>query len=102
MVEFISTYEGINYKIPESKKYARFTNGKFATNDSQVISYLHGHPDYGQTLTDTGKTSKKSITVDVAICPICGKVCGSKLGLNGHMRVHKELLPESRDESEDI
>jgi len=27
--------------------------------------------------------------VDSLACPVCGKICGSKLGLTAHMRVHK-------------
>lgn len=105
MVEFVSKYREMNYKIPESEKHARFTDGRLFTNDSQVISYLREHPDYGQTLTDVGKTSRKIIAAGVDICPVCGKICRNKFGLKGHLRTHKkedaETMQSIEEESEE-
>ncbi len=90
MPEFISKYQGINYKIPETSKNAKFNQGRLSTNDEQTVSYLRQHQDYGSTLTEVGK-SKPSMTVGVCFCPVegCGRVFQSEAALRGHMKVHK-------------
>lgn len=91
MAEFISTYQGINYKVPESSKHAKFERGRLSTNDEQTISYLRQHQDYGSTLTELGGAGSKSVTVGVHFCPVegCGRVFKTEAALRAHMRVHK-------------
>lgn len=84
---FISKYQGINYKVPESDKTAKFERGRFSTNDDQVVSYLRDHQDYGTTLTEVG-SSGPSMTVDVIFCPECDRVFKTPQALATHMRVH--------------
>lgn len=33
---------------------------------------------------------KKTKKTEEFVCPVCGKVCKSKLGLTAHMRIHKK------------
>jgi len=92
MAEFISTYQGINYKIPESDKYAKFNQGRFSTSDEQVISYLRQHPDYGSVLTEVeNPTRTTGMTVDMYFCPVegCDRVFKTAQALAAHMRTHK-------------
>jgi len=90
VAEFISTYQGINYKVPESDKVARFQRGRLSTTDGQVISYLRNHPDYGSTLTEVeNPTRSTGVTVDVYFCPECDKVFKTQQALAAHMRSHK-------------
>lgn len=100
MAEFISTYQGINYKVPESNKHAKFTRGRLSTNDEQTISYLREHQDYGSTLTELGGAGGKSMTVDVHFCqaPGCDRVFKTKAALLAHMRSHKnEVREDNKD-----
>jgi hypothetical protein len=90
MAEFVSTYREVNYKIPETAdKHAKFSDGRLQTNDEQVVSYLRQHRDFGNTLTEIEHPDRKSMTVGVCICEVCGKVFDTKAQLTGHMRVHK-------------
>jgi hypothetical protein len=93
--EFISTYAGIRYKIPESDKIARFNNGRFSTNDEQTISYLREHPDYGVTLTEVENPTRRGIVSGVDICKVCGKVFHNRGEFMAHMKTHKK---EKEDE----
>jgi hypothetical protein len=88
MAEFISTYQGINYKVPGSNKCAKFERGRLSTSDEQTIDYLRRHQDYGHTLTEA-ETPKGSL--DVYFCPAdgCDRVFKSEAALRGHMKVHK-------------
>lgn len=97
MAEFISTYQGIRYKIPESDKTVKFERGKLSTNDEQVVSYLRQHPDYGSTLTEIENPDRKSITVDLHFCPVegCDKVFKTQQALAAHMRTHKLDIGEN-------
>jgi hypothetical protein len=88
--EFISTYQGITYKVPESDKYARFHNGRLVTKDEQIISYLREHPDYGVTLTEIENPTRRGITVDICICPECKRTFKTKEALAVHLeKFHK-------------
>ncbi len=52
-VTFKSFYRQITYRIPgEEPLFARFEDGRFATEDERVIAYLRGHRDFGVTLTE--------------------------------------------------
>lgn len=99
MAEFISAYQGINYKVPESNKHAKFNQGRLSTNDEQTISYLRQHQDYGSTLTEIGGAGSKSVAVDVHFCPAegCDRVFKSEAALRGHMKVHKNEVVEGDD-----
>jgi len=99
-IEFISTYKGITYKVPESDKYARFRDGKLVTSDEQVISYLREHPDYGVTLTETGDINRRSFTVGVAICPECKRVFKSNEALATHLEKFHKIKQEEISEGE--
>ncbi len=89
--EFISTYQGITYKVPESDKYARFKQGRLVTGDEEVISYLREHEDYGITLTEVEHPGRKGIVAGVDICPKCGRTFKSRETLAEHMeKFHKE------------
>lgn len=90
MAEFISTYAGINYKIPESPKKAKFEAGRLVTTDEQVISYLREHSDYGNSLTEIEHQGRRGIIVDASICPRCERIFRSQQALAAHMRTHKE------------
>lgn len=95
--QFVSTYQGITYKVPDSDKYARFNHGRLVTDDEQVASYLREHPDYGVTLTEAGSPGKRSITVDICICPECGRTFKTREALSAHMKVHKK-----KEEGEEV
>jgi len=95
-VEFISTYKEINYKVPESNKFAKFHQGRFATKDDQVVSYLREHPDYGVTLTEVDRPGK-SIAVEVSICDICGKVFKTRQQLSAHKLSCKPKPEENKE-----
>jgi len=89
--EFISTYQGITYKVPESDKYARFKQGRLMTKDEQVISYLREHPDYGVTLTEVENPTRRGITVDICICPECKRTFKTEEALAAHLeKFHKK------------
>lgn len=97
MPEFISTYQGITYKVPESDRYARFKQGRLVTQDEQVASYLREHPDYGTTLTETDLPGRKSIVVGVDICPECNRTFKSRETLTEHLeKFHKVGQAELR------
>lgn len=91
MAQFISTYQGIGYKVPESDKVAKFERGRLSTNDEQVVSYLREHQDYGSTLTEV-ESSSGAMAVDVHFCPVegCDFVSKTAQGLAAHMKVHKK------------
>lgn len=100
MAEFISTYQGINYKVPESNKHAKFDRGRLSTNDEQVVSYLRQHQDYGSTLTELKGAGGKSVTVGVHFCSVegCDRVFKTEAALRGHMRIHKNGIEGNGDE----
>lgn len=43
-----------------------------------------------RTIEDKPKPKLKPESKNEFVCPICGKVCKSKLGLAAHMRTHKD------------
>lgn len=49
---FRSAYRSIVYRIPLNGgvQFARFEDGRFATEDERVIAYLREHRDFGTTL----------------------------------------------------
>lgn len=89
MAEFISVHGGITYKIPDSdKKYARFSGGRFSTQDEEVADYLRQHPDYGVTLTEIeNPTRTVAISPGVYICKNCGAAFKTSQQYAAHCRV---------------
>ena len=43
-----------------------------------------------RTIEAEPKPEPKSEPKNEFVCPVCGKVCKSKLGLIAHMRIHKK------------
>jgi hypothetical protein len=83
-VTFLSTHAGMNYKIPDSDKNAKFTQGRFQTGDEQVISYLRDHNDYGVTLTEM-EQPKATMQVDLHFCKQCDAVFKTQAVLDAHV-----------------
>lgn len=100
MAEFLSAYQGMNYKVPESGKHAKFEAGRYVTKDEQIISYLREHSDYGNALTEIEHPGKRGIVVDVLICPHCERVFRSQGALAVHMQTHNP--PSGRTDGQDI
>ena len=94
MAEFISSYKGINYKVPESGKYAKFSDGRLVTEDGQTVSYLREHPDFGVSLNEI-KRQGMTIQAGVDICA-CGKVFQDKRARHAH-QLHCKVF-KSQDE----
>ena len=89
--QFVSTYKGINYKVSDANKHAKFNDGKLVTSDPQVADYLRQHPDFGVTLTEVANPAGKSVVVpELHFCkhPGCDFVGKTENALRGHMKVH--------------
>ena len=105
-MEFVSKYAGMQYKIPESNKTIKFNAGRASVpeSDSQSISYLKGHGDFGNTLTVV-ESAKPSMTVSVDFCPVdgCDFVARNEQGLMNHIKAkHPEYWQElNRSEGEE-
>ena len=103
-MEFLSRYQKMTYKIPESNKVINFNEGKAIVNDSQSVSYLKQHEDYGVTLTtaDIPKAPNTMVTVGVDFCPVdgCNFVAKTLPGMLAHIRAKHPDVYEQMKESE--
>ena len=100
MPDFLSRYNGINYKVPGTNKYAKFEGGKLQTDDNQVANYLRRHKDFGATLTEVGAIRSATVTVGIDICPVCGKVYKDSSAFAKHKETCKPKPKSAANTSE--
>lgn len=117
-MKFISKSQGLNVVIKPAhhiftnfgqKQYvagksAHFVQGKFETQDQELIDGLLKSASYGvefvsaepKVPTIVPEAAEVRIQEEKTIeeempynCPICGRRCANKLGLKSHMRSHE-------------
>ena len=68
----------------------------FANGNIESSGYQRSLAEYNaQTSNAVGGITLQELLVNPLACPECEKPCGSKAGLQSHMRSHKELVNAS-------
>lgn len=75
------TYKVIDVGIKKSKKSAKENVTETVKTPTENVEAIEDKPN---TAIEEEKQTSNEL-----ICPVCGKACKSKIGLNAHMKVHQ-------------